>query len=76
VSPLWRVALDCGVLLTALVTRPAVATLALAPAVRVEVTFKATAVHLVRRGPSASARQAPALCVACMACSSGRLAPW
>ena len=54
-GPLWRVAVDRGVLLTALVTRPAVATLALAPGVRVEVTFKATAVHLVRRGPSASA---------------------
>jgi molybdopterin-binding protein len=43
------------VLLTALVTRPAVTMLALAPGVPVEVTFKATAVHLVRRGPSASA---------------------
>ena len=47
---LWRVAVDCGVPLTALVTRPAVVTLALAPGVPVEVTFKATAVHLVRRG--------------------------
>jgi tungstate transport system ATP-binding protein len=47
---LWRVALDCGVPLTALVTRPAVTTLALAPGVPVEVIFKATAVHLVRRG--------------------------
>ena len=34
---------DRGVLLTALVTCPAVATLALAPGVRVEVTFKAVA---------------------------------
>jgi tungstate transport system ATP-binding protein len=48
-GPLWRVGIDCGVLLTALVTRPAVASLALAPGVPVEVTFKATAVHLVRR---------------------------
>jgi tungstate transport system ATP-binding protein len=49
-GPLWRVAVDCGVPLTALVTRPAIAALALAPGVPVEVTFKATAVHLVRRG--------------------------
>ena len=34
--------------LTALVTRPAVATLALGPGVPVEATFKATAAHLVR----------------------------
>jgi tungstate transport system ATP-binding protein len=51
-GPLWRVGVDCGVPLTALVTPPAVATLALAPGVPVEVTFKATAVHLVRRGTS------------------------
>jgi molybdopterin-binding protein len=51
-GPLWRVGVDCGVSLTALVTRPAIATLALAPGVPVEVTFKATAVHLVRRGAS------------------------
>ena len=49
---LWRVGVDCGVPLTALVTRPAIATLALAQGVPVEVTFKATAVHLVRRGAS------------------------
>jgi tungstate transport system ATP-binding protein len=49
---LWRIAVDCGVPLTALVTRPAVAALALAPGVPVEVTFKATAVHIVRRGDS------------------------
>jgi tungstate transport system ATP-binding protein len=47
---LWRIGVDCGVPLTALVTRPAVAALALAPGVPVEVTFKASAVHLVRRG--------------------------
>src|SRR5262249_59428110 len=47
---LWRVAIEAGVPLTALVTRPAVASLGLAPGVLVEVTFKATAVHLVRRG--------------------------
>jgi tungstate transport system ATP-binding protein len=51
-GPLWRVGVDCGVPLTALVTRPAVDTLALAPGVSVEVAFKATAVHLVRRGAS------------------------
>jgi tungstate transport system ATP-binding protein len=49
-GPLWRVSLDCGVPLTALLTRPAVATLALRPGVPVEATFKATAAHLVRRG--------------------------
>jgi tungstate transport system ATP-binding protein len=53
-GPLWRVTVDCGMPLTALVTRPAVATLALAPDVAVEVTFKATAVHLVRRAPGAA----------------------
>ena len=52
-GPLWRVSMDCRVPLTALVTRPAVAALALAPGVPIEVTFKATAAHLVRRGPSA-----------------------
>ena len=52
---LWRVAVDCGVPLTALVTRPAMATLALAPGVPVDVTFKATAVHLVRRGGALAA---------------------
>jgi ABC-type sulfate/molybdate transport systems ATPase subunit len=49
-GPLWRVSLDCGVPLTALLTRPAVATLALGPGVPVEAAFKATAAHLVRRG--------------------------
>jgi tungstate transport system ATP-binding protein len=53
-GPLWRVALDCGVPLMALVTRPAVTTLQLAPDMPVEVTFKATAVHLVRRTPPRS----------------------
>jgi molybdopterin-binding protein len=50
-GPLWRVGVDCGVALTALVTRPAVETLALAPGVPVTVSVKATALHLVRRGP-------------------------
>jgi tungstate transport system ATP-binding protein len=48
-GPLWRVAVDVGVPLTALVTRPAVETLALAPGLAVEVSVKATALHLVRR---------------------------
>ena len=48
-GPLWRVGVDCGVSLTALVTRPAVETLALAPGVAVTVSVKATALHLVRR---------------------------
>jgi tungstate transport system ATP-binding protein len=52
-GPLWRVVVDCGVMLTALVTRPAIATLALGPGAPVEVTFKATAVHLVRRAAPA-----------------------
>ncbi|HEX2501504.1 MAG TPA: ABC transporter ATP-binding protein [Methylomirabilota bacterium] len=51
-GPLWRVGVECGVPLTALVTRPALTTLALAPGAPVDVTFKATAVHLVRRGAS------------------------
>jgi tungstate transport system ATP-binding protein len=51
-GPLWRVGVDCGVPLTALVTRPAVETLALAPGVAVEVSIKATALHLVRRDPA------------------------
>jgi molybdopterin-binding protein len=46
------VGVECGVPLTALVTRPALTTLALAPGAPVDVTFKATAVHLVRRGAS------------------------
>jgi molybdopterin-binding protein len=49
-GPLWRVVVDCGISLTALVTRPAITTLVLGPGAPVEVTFKATAVHLVRRG--------------------------
>jgi len=48
-GPLHRVALDCGFALTGLVTRPAVATLGLAPGGAVGVTFKATAAHLIRR---------------------------
>jgi tungstate transport system ATP-binding protein len=49
-GPLWRVAVDCGVPLTALVTRLAVESLGLAPGVPVAVSIKATALHLVRRG--------------------------
>jgi tungstate transport system ATP-binding protein len=51
-GPLWRVGLDCGVPLTALVTRPAVESLALTPGTVVDVAIKATALHLVRRGPT------------------------
>jgi tungstate transport system ATP-binding protein len=47
---LYRVGVDCGPVLTALVTRPAVAALGLAPGVPVSVTFKATGAHLIRRG--------------------------
>jgi tungstate transport system ATP-binding protein len=53
-GPLWRVGVDCGVLLTALVTRPAVETFGLAPGVAVDVAIKATALHLVRRGSGVS----------------------
>jgi tungstate transport system ATP-binding protein len=53
-GPLWRVAVDCGVPLTALVTRLSVESLALAPGVPVEVSVKATAIHLVRRGGGAA----------------------
>jgi tungstate transport system ATP-binding protein len=47
---LWRVGVECGVPLTALVTRLAVEALALAPGGPIEVSVKATALHLVRRG--------------------------
>jgi tungstate transport system ATP-binding protein len=54
-GPLWRVGIDCGVLLTALVTRPAVEVLRLVPGAPVEVSVKATALHLVRRARPDSA---------------------
>jgi tungstate transport system ATP-binding protein len=43
-----RVVVECGIRLIAVVTRPAVETLGLRPGVRVVVSFKATAAHLVR----------------------------
>jgi tungstate transport system ATP-binding protein len=45
-----RVTVDCGVALVALVTRPAVTALGLAPGVPVSAAFKATAAHVIRRG--------------------------
>jgi len=48
-GPLQRIALDCGWALNALVTRPAVTALGLAPGQAVTATFKATAAHLIRR---------------------------
>ncbi len=45
---LYRIGVDCGVRLTAVVTRPAVEALGLAPGARVAVSFKATAAHLIR----------------------------
>ena len=51
VAPLgavYRVVVECGIRLTAVVTRPAVETLGLAPGARVVLSFKATAAHLVR----------------------------
>jgi ABC-type molybdate transport system ATPase subunit len=50
-GPLWRGGVDCGVPLTALVTRAAVEALGLTPGVPISVLVKATALHLVRRGP-------------------------
>jgi len=46
----YRIVVDCGVRLAAVVTRPAVEALALAPGSRVALSFKATAAHLVRPG--------------------------
>ena len=53
VGPYHRVVLDCGVRLAAIVTRPAVEALGLAPGVPVVASFKATAAHLVRPGQGA-----------------------
>ncbi|HEV8310850.1 MAG TPA: ABC transporter ATP-binding protein [Methylomirabilota bacterium] len=47
-GPLYRVTLDCGLRLTAVVTRPSVEALGLAPGVAVTASFKATAAHLIR----------------------------
>ncbi|GIX49700.1 MAG: hypothetical protein KatS3mg131_3911 [Candidatus Tectimicrobiota bacterium] len=43
-----RVTVDCGAPLVALITRPSLEALGLAPGVAVVVTFKASAVHLLR----------------------------
>ncbi len=48
---LYRVVVECGPRLTAVVTRPSVETLGLAPGAAVGVSFKATAAHLVRPRP-------------------------
>jgi len=47
-----RVTVDCGFALTALITRPSHDELGVAPGSTVTALVKATAVHLVRRGPS------------------------
>ncbi len=47
-GPVYRVVVDCGVRLTAVVTRAAVGSLGLAAGAAVAVSFKATAAHLVR----------------------------
>ncbi len=47
---LYRVVVECGPRLTAVVTRPSVEALGLAPGAAVGVSFKATAAHLVRPG--------------------------
>lgn len=56
-GPLCRVVVDCGVRLTAVVTRPSVVALGLAPGAAVAASFKATAAHLVRADTT---RDAPA----------------
>ena len=47
-----RVTVDCGFALTALITKPSRDELHVAPGSSVTALVKATAVHLVRRGPS------------------------
>jgi molybdopterin-binding protein len=46
---LYRVVVDCGVQLVALVTRATVQEMALEPGLAVRVTFKASAVHIISR---------------------------
>jgi molybdopterin-binding protein len=48
-GPLYKLVIDCGVQLVALVTRPAVHEMALKNGSPVQVTFKASAVHLIPR---------------------------
>jgi len=50
IGVLWRVVVDCGFPLVALVTRPAVEALGLEEGREVMAGFKATAAHLLRRG--------------------------
>jgi tungstate transport system ATP-binding protein len=50
VGPYFKVKLDCGFPLLAYVTRESFALLGLAPGVKVFASFKATAIHLIRRG--------------------------
>jgi len=50
VGVLWRVVVDCGFPLTALITRPSIDALGLEEGREVVAGFKATAVHLLRRG--------------------------
>ena len=58
-GPLYRVVVECGVRLTAVVTRPSVETLGLRPGVSVSVSFKATATHLISaRGGRTAPRSA------------------
>ncbi|MGA2082044.1 MAG: ABC transporter ATP-binding protein [Holophaga sp.] len=49
-GPYFKVELDCGFFLTALVTSQSLEELALEPGRTVVASFKATAVHLIRRG--------------------------
>ena len=55
-----RVTIDCGALLTALITRRVLAELALMPGCPVLVTFKTSAVHVMRQqNPASSSRAMP-----------------
>jgi tungstate transport system ATP-binding protein len=49
---LYRVCMDCGFALCALVTGQAMEDLGLAPGVKVTAAFKATAVHVIRKAPA------------------------
>lgn len=54
-GPVLRIRIDCGFPLSAMVTRQALAELALSPGERVTAVMKAHAVHLIPRPPGAAA---------------------
>jgi len=61
-GPFFKVELDCGFRLAALVTPRSVEELALAPGVAVVASFKATSVHLIHCSTGASLSRPSALC--------------